>query len=384
MEQCEGGVLVLTAYAALQLSADMAAPFRQEANFWYVTGIEEPDWQLIATPTESWLVAPDISEMHRVFDGGLSDQQAKAISGVDTVITRAASNDLFASLASEYKLAYGLGRHPHQKYFSFEVNPAPGKLWRKLSKRFTEVQDARPTLGRLRAIKQPVEVAAIKGAIDLTVDAFHLVKSQLSSYTHEYQMEADFTYAFRRANAIHAYDPIVAGGANACTLHYGKNNNALAQSDLVLLDIGAQAAGYPADITRTYSVGGSPTARQRAVHAAVRDAHMQIIALLRPGLAFARYQNDVDLIMKDALRRLDLLHEETDYRRYFPHAISHGLGVDVHDSLGGFETFRPGMVLTVEPGIYIPEEGIGVRIEDDILITDSGHTNLSEALSLEL
>ena len=108
MERCEGGVLVLTAYTALQLSADMPAPFRQEANFWYVTGIEEPDWQLIATPTKSWLVAPDISEMHRVFDGGLSDQQAKAISGVDTVITRAASNDLLARLASEYKLAYGL------------------------------------------------------------------------------------------------------------------------------------------------------------------------------------------------------------------------------------------------------------------------------------
>jgi Xaa-Pro aminopeptidase len=152
---------------------------------------------------------------------------------------------------------------------------------------------------------------------------------------------------------------------------------------LVLLDIGARCAGYPADITRTYAVG-EPTERQRAVHNAVRDAHTQIISLVRPELSFAQYQDEVDVIMKDALHQLDLLHTEADYRRYFPHAIGHGLGIDVHDSLGGFEVLRPGMVMTVEPGIYIPEEDIGVRLEDDILITDSGCTNLSEALSLEL
>lgn len=384
LDECRDGVMVMTAYASLQLSGDMAAPFRQESHFWYVTGIDEPDWQLIATPTKSWLVAPDISETHRVFDGGLSDQHAKTISGVDTVITKAAAKELLARLASQYTTAYGVGQHPHQKYFNFVANPAPGKLWRQLTRQFATVHDVRRSSSRLRAIKQPVEVAAMTAAIDVTVEAFRTVKSQLASYAHEYEIEADVTHAFRRGNAMHAYDPIVAGGANACTLHYNKNNHRLAPSDLVLLDMGAQSGGYPADITRTYSVGAHPTARQRAVHAAVRDAHQQIIALLRPGLTLTQYQDDVDVIMKDALRRLDLLQVPADYRRYFPHAISHGLGVDVHDSLGGFEAFRPGMVLTVEPGIYIPEEGIGVRLEDDILITESGSKNLSETLSLDL
>jgi Xaa-Pro aminopeptidase len=137
--------------------------------------------------------------------------------------------------------------------------------------------------------------------------------------------------------------------------------------------------GYAADITRTYAVG-TPTDRQRAVHAAVETAHKAILALLKPGLSFAAYLSEVDQIMKQSLDSIGLLKTDSDYHRYFPHAISHGLGLDVHESLGGHEALKPGMILTVEPGIYIPEEKIGVRIEDDILITEDGHRNLSGAL----
>ena len=152
------------------------------------------------------------------------------------------------------------------------------------------------------------------------------------------------------------------------------------------MDIGARLDGYAADISRTYGLG-EPTQRQRQVHAAVQVAQQEIIKLIKPGLLVADYYTSVDVIMKQALVGLGLLRSTDDdatYRRYFPHAIGHGLGVDVHDSLGQPVEFLSGMVLTVEPGIYIPEEGIGVRIEDNILVTDKGHTNLSKALSTSL
>ena len=224
-------------------------------------------------------------------------------------------------------------------------------------------------------------------AIGLTVEAFNAVRSQLSTLQHEYEVEAAFSYHFRRHGAPgHAYDPIVAGGGRACTLHYVANDQPLQTGELLLLDVGARVSGYAADITRTYAIG-EPTDRQRAVHAAVQQAHQQIISLLAPGLSVRAYHDSVDDIMKQALVGLGLMHDLADdasYRRYFPHAISHGLGVDVHDSLGGPDVLKEGMVLTVEPGIYIPEEAIGVRIEDDILITADGARNLSAALSTDL
>jgi Xaa-Pro aminopeptidase len=152
-----------------------------------------------------------------------------------------------------------------------------------------------------------------------------------------------------------------------------------------VIDIGARINGYAADVTRTYAI--KPSKRQQAVHAAVQNVHQRIIELLKPGLLVADYARTVDEIMKDALQTLGLLDrrdDETTYRKYFPHAVSHGLGVDVHDRLGSPRYFEPGMVITVEPGIYIPEEGIGVRIEDDILITETGHDNLTRKLSTDL
>ena len=384
IEQLESDSVVwLTAYTSLQLSGDAAAPFQQEANFWYLTGIAEPDWQVIITQEKTWLVAPDISEIHRVFDGSLSDAAACMQSGVDEVLSVKAARVLLTQLASNHTTVHTLGKDPHARYYSFGLNPAPGRLALQLKRTFQKVHDVRTLLAPLRAIKQSEEVTTIEKAITVTVDAFRHAKETIPGVRHEYELEAEFTAHFRRNNAHHAYDPIVASGVNACTLHYGKNDTAWQAPSLVLLDVGARTHGYAADITRTYAVGEA-TVRQRSVHAAVRQAHQEIIGLLRPGLSLMAYQEESDAIMKNTLKSLDLLTEDSDYRRYFPHAISHGLGVDVHDSLGGFGEFRPGMVLTVEPGIYIPEEEIGVRLEDDILITEKGNRNLSESLSLDL
>lgn len=381
-------VIVLAGNREMQAAGDMAYPFRQEANFWWLTGIEKPDWWLIidGKAGKSYLVSPKSDATRAVFDGELDETATKAISGVNGVLSSDDGHALLRDLARTHSVAYGLGRDPHDAYYYFVKNPAQKDTWQLLERTFAGTSDIRKTIAKLRAIKTDPEIAAIQKAIKITNDAFTHVKHNLATYKYEYEIEAEFSFYFRKNGASgHAYDPIVASGANACTLHYSTNDSRLKKKDLLLMDIGARYAGYPADITRTYALG-EPTKRQKAVHTAVQSAHEKIIALLAPGLSLESYSASVDEIMQDALISLGLLGNRSDtetYRRYFPHAISHGLGVDVHDSLGGFGTFRAGMVLTVEPGMYIPEESIGVRIEDNILITETGFKNLSASLSTD-
>lgn len=383
-EKLKGGLVVLTAYAALQRSNDTSHYFEQEANFWYLTGIEEPDWQVVVEGKKSWLIAPDIDEVHRIFDGALSDDNARKISGIDTVLSRSDGNRLLRDLAKKHSLVYTLGNDPYKDHYNFALNPAPNDLRLSLDRVFNDVHDCRRDLAKLRAIKQPAEIKQMQKAIKLTNDAFTFVHENLATYKYEYEVEAAFSHYFRSRGATgHAYEPIVAAGGNATTLHYIKNNQRLRQKSFLLLDIGARVGGYAADITRTYAIGGV-SARAVAVYQAVEKAQKSIIKLIRPGVSLQTYTEEVDDIMKDALKGLGLLKTDDDYRKYFPHAISHGLGIDVHDSLGGYTSLQPGMVLTVEPGIYIPEENIGVRIEDDILVTEGGAQNLSRGLSTSL
>jgi Xaa-Pro aminopeptidase len=385
----KGGIVVLTAYAGMQRSNDTAFTFEQEANFWWLTGIEAADWWVIidGTRRKSWLVAPTLSKSHEIFDGSLASEEAKKLSSVDEVIGQDDAKSLLRDLAKKHSIVHTLGEQPYAEYLDFSLNPAGRKLHEMLERTFNSVQDCRKDLAKLRAVKQPEEIAHMKKAINLTIAAFEDVKAGLDAMSYEYEVEAEFSYLFRRKGAKgHAYDPIVASGKNACTLHYGSNNAKMKKRELLLLDIGARRGGYAADITRTYALG-EPTKRQRDVHAAVQQAQAEIIKLLRPDLSVEEYQRDVDRIMAEALMSLGLMKsadDEVNFRKYFPHAISHGLGVDVHESLGAPRSFQSGMLLTVEPGIYIPEEGIGVRIEDDILITDKGRTNLSARLSTDL
>lgn len=388
MRLLEGGVLVISAYAAMQRSYDAAFRFEQEANFWYLTGIEKPDWWVIldASRGKSWLVAPDVDPVHALFDGALSFEEAQRISGIDTVLTRAAADDLLKQTARQHQLVYTVDQPERADTFDFVLNPAPRDMHEWLARRFTGVQDFRGKLAKLRAVKQPLEIKTIEAAIAITAHTLNSVRANLAEYHYEYEIEADITRGFRYAGAAgHAYDPIVASGKNACTLHYGDNVGKLAKKSLVLIDVGAQVQHYAADITRTYAYG-ELTKRQQAVHEAVQFAHQDIIALLRPNLSVKEYSEQVDVRMKQALVELGLITPTDDerYRQYFPHSISHGLGLDVHDSLGAPYAFEPGMVLTVEPGVYIPEEQIGVRIEDDILITDAGSRNLSAKLPISL
>jgi len=382
-----GTPLIMTAYNALQKSADMAHAFTQDASFLWLTGINEPGWQCVIEGGTLTLVAPERDDVHILFDGGLTNEEAKQISGADAVLSRSEGDVMIKALSDTYPAVYAVGEDPHAEHYSFVENGAQKQLLMQLEALFTEVKDARLIFAQLRALKSEREVDAIRKAIAVSIEGFKSVRDQLSESRYEYEIEAELNSAFRKTGAEgHAYEPIVASGAHACTLHYATNNDALPCDGLLLIDAGAKVDGYAADITRTYAMG-TPTARQIAVHEAVQKAHFKIIDLIKPGVTLKRYQHDVDEIMKDALESLGLLKDRSDekmYRKYFPHAVGHGLGLDVHESLGGSGEFKPGMVLTVEPGIYIPEEGIGVRIEDDILVTETGNENLSAGLSTSL
>lgn len=387
VEQLHACPMAFTAHQQMQEKADMAYPFTQEASFLYLTGINEPDWMVLFDSKQWHLIRPEVSDVHALFDGVLPDDEARVISGIDSIVSAEEGRELLTRLSDSHSAVATLSADPHEKHYDFSLNPAQRHLRTFLRRHFSEIGDCRAELSRLRAIKLSEELIRQQYAIDTTINAFKAVKEKLSTMRYEYEIEAHFNSAFRIKGAGgHAYAPIVAGGGNACTLHYGKNQTELPKNGLVLMDIGAQAFGYAADITRTYAVG-VPTERQVTVHAAVEKAHRKIIDLVKPGVSFKAYSDAVDEIMKDALESLGLLQDRTDietYRTYFPHAISHGLGLDVHESLGGYKEFQPGMVLTVEPGIYIPEEEIGVRIEDNILVTETGHKNLSAHLSTGL
>lgn len=378
--QAKGELIVLTAYDSVQQSGDMAAPFLQESSFWWLTGITEPGWKLIidSSRKKAVLVRPERSHVDVMFNGESDDSDVIKISGITEIIPAREFEGYLRQQNRHHTVVYTLNsKEDHE----FVLNPAKGTLAATLGRLFASVQHCDALLNTLRAIKQPEELARMRAAAKLTCQTFSHVEAILSTLKTEAEVEAEFVYAFHRAGATHAYEPIVASGQNACTLHYTSNSSKLRARELVLIDIGARVDGYSADVTRTYC--RNPTKRQVAVHAAVERAEQAIIALIKPGLAIVEYTKAVDDIMKQALHGLGLLDDISDeakYRQYFPHAVSHGLGVDTHDSLGRPRFLEPGMVLTVEPGIYIAEEAIGVRIEDDILVTHTGHENLTASL----
>ena len=389
MEKLQGGMLVMAGYTGMQRSNDCEFRFQQEGTFWYLTGVEYPDWWVIidAKRAKSWLVEPDIDEMHRLFTESLPAKEAQETSGISDVISRDQAMSMLRTAAKSHPLVYTVGLPPYHDHFTFTINPSGRDMHERLSRMFTKVQDFRSDIAKIRAIKQPAELDMMQSAIDLTITGLETVKSKLSQYKNEYEIEAELSYIFRATGGSgHGFDPIIASGANATVAHYFTNNSPLKKGSLVMMDVGASVGGYPADITRTYAFG-KPTKLQIAVHQAVQSAQSQIIDMLKPGLSVVEYQKRVDIIVKQEMINLKLISsmdDDKNYRRYFPYSVSHGLGVDVHDTLGKPKEFQPGMVLTVEPGIHIGDKAIGVRIEDDILITETGHKNLSAKLTTDL
>jgi Xaa-Pro aminopeptidase len=276
---------------------------------------------------------------------------------------------------------------PYIKELGMYTNPARAELIKQLKEanETIELLDLRPQLALMRVIKQPTELAALQEAIDITIKGLKYV--QKHQYAHEYEIEAALTNNFRKAGAQgHGFTPIVSAGAHACVLHQEENNGSVGARDLLTLDVGAEVDHYTADITRTYSQSKNPTKRQKAVHAAVLAVQDYAFTLIKPGAFIKENEQLVEHYMGEKLRELGLIKtiDKESVRTYFPHATSHFLGLDAHDTGDYSRPLEPGMVLTVEPGIYIPKEGIGVRIEDDVLVTPKGNKILSARLPRDI
>lgn len=382
-------LIVLTANGLLQRSADTTFAFRQDSNFWYLTGIEEPDFLLVMTPEETFLIAPSRPDQRDMWDGAVDKRQLQAISGINLVLDHHAGWTKLDMLLKKLKKVHTIT--PAEAYFErfgFYANPARATLLTALKKhRSLELVDIRKVIASMRQIKQGPELQAIKEAIEITAKSIEKVLRKVRTYKYEHQITADITAEFLRLGATgHAYLPIVATGDNATTLHYVNNQSRINKTDLILIDVGAEVNNYSADISRTFAVT-KPSARQYAVHKAVLSVQTSALKLLKPGVVMKEYEQAVDKLMAKELLSLGLLEDvddQTKLKKYFPHLASHFLGLDTHDSADYDLPLLPGMVLTVEPGIYIPEENLGVRIEDNVLITEKGNEVLSASLSSSL
>ncbi len=389
--QVKSDLIIVTANGLLQKIADEAFPFRQDSNFWYLTGIDEPDVILVMDKAKEYLLLPSRNAVREAFDGAFTMDEAAALSGIKDVRELEAG---WKSLARSLKQATQFATlYPAPKYiphYDMYANPARAVLMDKIREinSTIDVEDIRPIMAGLRTAKQPEEIAAITHAIQITADTLLEISKpeNLAQFSYEYEIEAAISYGFRRRGAKgHAFEPVVASGARACTLHNMKADTSIEGEGLLLMDVGAQAEHYAADLTRTVSLGMT-TRRQEQIHAAVLEAQEYAFSVLKPGVKMRDYEKKVEKFIGDKLIELGVLktNASADVRRYFPHATSHFLGLDAHDA-GDYEApLVENAVLAVEPGIYIPEEGIGVRIEDNIVITKAGCSVLSSSLKRSL
>jgi Xaa-Pro aminopeptidase len=380
--------IVITANGLVQKGSDEALPFHQDRSFWYLTGINEPDVLLVIDKNKEFLIVPGREQVRETFDGAVNFDELSRRSGVKTVLNEKDGWRQLGARVKKFKHVATLAAAP--KYidlWGMYANPARAELIRRLKELNDglELLDLRTHLARMRMVKQEPEVQALQQAIDITIDTLKDVMrpNRLAKYAYEYEVEADITRGFRRRGASgHGFTPIVASGKRACTLHNITNDGQLTSDELLTMDVGADFEHYTADITRTISLNGRPSRRQQAVHEAVMDAANYAFSLLKPGVMVKAYEKQMEAFVGEKLRELGLIktidHEAV--RRFFPHATSHFLGLDAHDA-GDYEhPLETGMVLTVEPGIYIPDESIGVRIEDDVLITADGIKVLTDRL----
>ena len=398
----EKSVAVFTSNEPMPRNGDQFYPFRQQSDFFYLTGIDAESAFLILSPnnpTEQYremLFVEPYDEVKATWQGEMMDaKQAKEISGIEVVKS---SNEFYAVL-NDIALTgcdtIFLNTYEYSKY-ECNVETIQQRFVKKIKKLYPLHQFGRtaPILNELRMIKSKEEFDITQDACNITAKAFRRCLETVKPNRYEYQIQAEIEYIFKLNNATgYAYPPIVAGGKNGCCLHYSKNDDVLNDGDLLLFDIGCEYKNYSSDLSRTIPINGKFTERQKKCYSAVLRVMKEITKLYKVGGTINEINQTTYRLMEQEMIKLglftaeDVEKQDPDkplYRKYLMHGMSHHIGLDVHDSVDKYKPFQPGMILTCEPGIYIREEGIGIRIENDLLITEGAPVNLFEGLPIEI
>ena len=345
----------------------------QEPNFYYLTGWTQPGARLLVTPSQELLFLPHHNERVEHYQGKRSsaeDQDVRTLSGFDEVLP-----------LEKFEAELDKALNANEKVYALANQPIAEKLKSFLP--FRDLADATSLIAKLRMKKSPAEIAAIQHATDVSLDAQRAAWKRITPGMYEYQSSALLwnTYIANGCEDV-AYSPIVGSGPNSTVLHYSANQRRMDRGEVVVMDAAAECDGYASDITRTIPVGGKFSARQREIYEIVLGAQNAAIAAAKPGVRMTGPTNSLTKIAKDYMDAHGKdLHGEP-LGKYFIHGIGHQVGLQVHDASLDVP-LEAGMVVTIEPGIYIPEENIGVRIEDVVLITENGVKVLSAALARE-
>lgn len=397
----KGGLAVFHSNDIMPTSADGSMPFHQAADIMYLCGIDQEESILLLFPDaydpkdREILFVRETSPTIAIWEGAkLTQQEAGALSGVATVLWTTAYEATIKRLAPQAAHLY-LNSNEHLRQGN-EVETREERRNKELRALYPlhSIKRSAPIMHRIRSRKTAEEVEQIKHAIGITGKAFQRVLRFLRPGVMEYEVEAEITHEFiRNGSRGHAYTPIIGSGYNACVLHYITNDAACNNGDLVLMDFGCEYGGYASDLTRTVPVNGTFSPRQRDVYNAVLRVQKAATKLLLPGVFLDQYHKQVGELMERELIGLGLLDQaavaQQDpakplYKKYFMHGTSHFLGLDVHDVGLWTEPIAEGMVFTVEPGIYIPEEKLGIRIENNILVTKDGQIDLFAGIPREV
>ena len=382
-------------------TGDAFHKFRQNSDLLYLSGLDQEEVVVVLfpdCPNENWrevVFTKKTNEHIAIWEGEkYTKEQARKVSGIESIYWLEDMDRILTEMIILSDVIYLNGNENYR--FSSPVQYKDLRFLEDIKKSFPfhRIERAQPIMKRLRMVKSKHEIAAIQQAADITEKAFRRVLEFTKPGVMEYEIEAEITHEFlRNAATGHAYEPIIASGANACVLHYLENNKPCKDGDMLLMDFGAEYANYAADMTRTVPVNGQFTKRQKQVYKAVLKVMKASIEMLRPGTNINAYHKEVGKIMESQLIKIGLL-DKTDvknqskdnplYKQYFMHGTSHHLGLDVHDIGNFFVDIQPGMVFTCEPGIYIRQEGLGIRLEDDILVTNDNPINLMKNIPIEI
>jgi len=380
-------------------SNDTEYPFRQDSNFYYLSGFLEDSSCLVfikkSKKVKTILFVAKKDTTKELWNGKrLGADEAKKRFLVDEVYEYEQFNTKLKEYVKDKKTLY----------YDFKLDYSKVKVLKRHSRELQSFENISSLIQRMRLIKSTSEIEVIKKAIAITKDAHHKAMSRASSLTYEYQLQAEIEYEFKRKGAYSdAYTSIVACGNSANTLHYIDNNQKLKSGELILIDAGCEYKYYASDITRTIPVNGRYTPAQKKLYNMILKTQLQIIKMIKPGVKRSKLQKKTVKLLSQSMIDLGILKgslkhviKREIYKKYYPHGIGHWMGIDVHDEApykyenGREIPLKPGIVLTIEPGIYIDENdkdvpkkyrGIGIRIEDDILVTKNGCENLSKDIA---